>query len=254
MNIFDILLLAIILLGAIQGYRKGLISGLISLGGSILGLVLAGKYYPTVLQWLDQSTALRRWLEGATYKRILPSVEAKAELAQGQTLEKMLSMFPEGFREVLGGANFHGIQLYTEDALHSIALNISEILADSLLKIISFTVVYLGVLIVIEIVSAIVLAPLGLFSGTINGGGGLIVGGLVSFVGFAILVGLFSPFLSLVGSENVLELLQNSRSYPYLMQTFSILADILRFNFEQGLTFPLDLKEIPLPDPNSINL
>ena len=43
MNSFDMLILAIMLIGAIQGYRKGLISGLISLGGSLLGLVLAAK-------------------------------------------------------------------------------------------------------------------------------------------------------------------------------------------------------------------
>ncbi|HHY26666.1 MAG TPA: CvpA family protein [Desulfitobacterium dehalogenans] len=263
MNIFDILVLILVLIGAIQGYRKGLISGLISLGGSILGLVLAAKNYPTLLQWLEENTPLRGWLETVMYQRMLPSVQAKAEMIQAETLEKILSMFPEEFRGILSGSNLPDIHTYTDSVLQSIAQTFTQAFTDNALKIISFALIYFGVIILIEIVSAILLAPLGLFSTTINGGGGFLVGGFVSFLGIAIFVGLFTPLITMANPGETIGFLESSTLYPYLKQTFTYLGEFLRFNFEQGLNWPLDLqelnlpidlKDITLPDPHNIDL
>lgn len=263
MNFFDIIVLVIVLLGAIQGYRKGLISGLISLGGAMLGLIIAAKNYGTLFTWLEENTPLRGWLETGIYKRMLSSLEAKAELIQEQTLEKLLSMFPEEFRSILGGANLPDMQVYTDSVLQSIALNFTQALTDSTLKIISFALVYFGVIIVLEIISAIVLAPLGLFTDAVNGGGGFLVGGFVAFLGSAIFVGLFSPLLSVVNPGETIGFLEESKMYPYLEQTFAVLGNFLRINFEQGFNLPLDLQELNYPieikdflpsDPHSIDL
>lgn len=263
MNFFDILVLVIVLLGAIQGYRKGLISGLISLGGSLVGLVVAAKNYQTLLEWLDQNTPFRGWLEAVIYKRMLTSVQDKAELMQEQTLEKFLSIFPEEFKKgMLGGANLSDMQIYTDSVLQSIAQNFTYTLTDNALKIIAFALIYFGVIVALEIISAILLAPLGLFSGTINGGGGFIVGGVVSFLGLAIFVGLFSPFLTIANPGDTIGFLESSTTYPYLKQTFAYIGELLRLNFEQGLGLPLDFENITLPidfknivpDPNSIKL
>lgn len=253
MNFFDILVLVIVLLGAIQGYRKGLISGLISLGGSLLGLVLAAKNYQTLFEWLDQNTPFRGWLEAVIYKQMLPLVEAKAELVQGQTLENFLSMFPKEFKSILGDAYLADLQKQTDSILQSIAQNFSQTLTESALKIISFALIYFGVIIVIEIISAVLLAPLGLLSGTINGGGGFIVGGFVSFLGLAIFVGLFSPFLTIANPGETIGFLESSKAYPYLKHTFAYMGELLRLNFVQGLDLPLDLENINLPiDPKEI--
>lgn len=161
MNSFDILILAIVLIGAIQGYRKGLISGFISLGGNLVALILAAQNYRILLQWLDQNLPLRGWLEAAIYKRILPNVESKAAQVEEQTVEKFLSIFPEEFRSVLGGSNLPDVELYTDSALQSITQNFAQALSDNAMKIIAFGLVYFGVILVIEIISALLLAPLG---------------------------------------------------------------------------------------------
>ncbi|SHN69526.1 CvpA family protein [Desulfitobacterium chlororespirans] len=247
MNSFDMLILAIVLIGAIQGYRKGLISGLISLGGSILGLVLAAKNYPILLQWLEQNTPLRDWLETVMYQRMLPSVQAKAAMIQEETLDKILSMFPEEFKDILSGSNLPDMQIYTDSVMQSIAQNFTQAFADNALKIISFALIYFGVILLVEIVSAILLAPLGLLTTTINGGGGFIVGGLVTFLGLAIFVGLFSPLITMANPDETIGFFENSTLYPYLKETFAYLGELLRFNIEQGLKWPLDLQELNLP-------
>lgn len=248
MNIFDILVLGIVLLGALQGYRKGLISGLVSLLGHILGLVFAAKEYLKVLSWLDQNTPIRNWIEPAIYKLILPSVESKAQLAGQQTLERILSMFPKELRDLIGSSNVPDFQAYTQSAIQTVAHNFSGLITDNLLKILAFGLTYSVIVLAIEIIASLVLSPFGLFSGTVNRGGGFLVGALGSFVGLAVFVGLISPFISLAGTDSVWGLLPKSQSYNYLVQTFTYLREILRLNLDQGLTLPLDFTKVTLPD------
>lgn len=248
MNIFDILILGFVLLGALQGYRKGLISGLVGLIGSIVGLILAAKEYLRVLKWIDQYTPVRSWIEPAIYKLMLPSVESQAQLAGQQTLERILSMFPKELRSLIGSGTVPDFQAYTQSAVQAVAKNISGIVSDNLLKVIAFALTYTVIIIVIEILTTLILSPFGFFSGTVNRGGGLVLGGLSTFVGLAVFIGLLSPFITLGGKDTVWGLLQSSESYPYLVQTFSYLAEVLRLNLDQGLTLPLDFTKITLPD------
>ncbi|MEL1134904.1 CvpA family protein [Desulfitobacterium sp. THU1] len=250
MNSFDIFILAIVLIGAIQGYRKGLISGIISLGGSLAGLVLAAQNYQILVQWLDQRLPLRVWLEAAIYKRILPTIESKAAVIEEQTVEKFLSIFPEELRSALGGSNLPDVELYTDSALQSITHNFAQALSDNAMKIIAFALVYFGVIIIIEIISALLLAPLGFLSGTINGGGGLLTGGLVTFLGLAVFFGLFSPLFTIANSGETIGFIEGSTLHPYLLQTYSFLGDFLRLNIEQGFRLPIDLEDLTLPSPN----
>lgn len=248
MNIFDILVLGIVLLGALQGYRKGLISGLVSLVGHILGLVLAAKEYLKVLSWMDQNTPIRNWIEPAIYKLILPSIESKAQLTGQQTLERILSMFPKEIRDLIGNGNTPDFQAYTQTAIQTVAHNFSGLVTDNLLKIIAFGLTYSVIVLAVEILTSLILSPFGLFSGTVNRGGGFLVGALGSFVGLAVFVGLISPLITFAGTDSVWGLLPRSQSYTYLVQTFNYLGDILRLNLDQGFTLPLDFTKVTLPD------
>lgn len=52
MNWLDIIILITLVAGVIGGIGTGFIRGLASLIGLIVGIILAGKYYPTVASWL----------------------------------------------------------------------------------------------------------------------------------------------------------------------------------------------------------
>jgi len=262
MNYIDILLCVLILLGAIQGYRKGLISSLFSLGGTIFGLGLAAKNYGSLYQWLEQNTPLSAWLQASIYKRVLSLVEAKAQAIQEQTLDKILSMFPEELRGLLSEAWLPKVHGYTDSYLQEIAQNFTSVLVDSFMKILAFALIYFGVVIAVELISSLILASLGIFSGVIDGGGGFLVGGLVSFIGLAVIIGLLTPMLSLF-RPGILEVLESSILYPYLLQTYAYIADFFQLAFSQGLTLPsdweeweipIDLKNLKITDPNLIDL
>lgn len=252
MNIFDILIIGLVILGALQGYRKGLISGIVNLLGNLLGLFFAAREYLRVLAWIDEHTPIRELLNSFVYKLMLPSVESQAQLAQQQTLERILSLFPKELRGLIGSGTVPDLQAYTQGAVQTIAKNLSGIVTDNLMKVIAFTITFTLIVVVIQILAALILSPLGLFSGTVNRGGGFLFGALSSFVGLAIFFGLISPFISLAGQDTPWGLLQESRSYPYLIKTFSYLVETLQLNLDQGLTAPLDLKNSIFPDIPSL--
>lgn len=243
MNIFDILILGFVMLGALQGYRKGLISGLVSLLGSILGFYIAVKEYLNVLGWIDQHTPLRNWLEPFVYRLLLPSVQSQAQMAQQQTLDRILSMFPKELQGLIGSGTVPDLHAYTQGAIQTIAKNMSGVLTDNLMKIIVFFLTYSIIIFLIQVLVSIVLAPLGFFGGTVNRGGGFLFGALGTLVGISVFVGLITPFLPIVGQNGYLSLLREAQFYPYLVQIYEALRHIFQLELTQGLTLPLDLTQ-----------
>lgn len=241
MNIFDILIFGFLILGALQGYRKGLISGLVSVLGSIIGFYIAVKEYLNVLEWLDLHTPLRQWLEPAVYRFLLPSIESQAQITQQQTLDRILSTVPQQLQGLIGSGTIPDLKVYTEKIVQSIAQNMTGILTDNLMRIIAFFATYLMVIIILQILSSILLAPLGLFRGTVNHGGGFLFGALGALVGISIFIGLLSPILPVFGRSEPLVLLQQAWSYPYLVKIFEGLQSIFQLELAQGLDLPLDL-------------
>lgn len=248
LNIIDILILGFLILGALQGYRKGLISGLVNVLGSLIGFYIAVKEYLNVLEWLDLQTPLRQWLEPIVYRFLLPSVESQAQITQQQTLDRILSMIPQELRGLIGSGTVPDLQSYTQNVVNTIAQNMTTVLTDNLMRIFAFFATYLVVIVILQVITSIVLGPLGFFSGTINHWGGFFFGAVGSLVGISILIGLIAPILPVFGQSEPLILLQQALIYPYLVQIFEGLQSIFRLELTQGLNLPLDLtKGIGIP-------
>lgn len=244
MNIFDILILGLLILGALQGYRKGLISGLVSFLGSIFGFYFAVREYLNVFEWLEQHTPLRQWLEPIVYRFLLPSVQSQAQTTQQQTLDKILSVFPKELRGLISSGAVPDFQAYTQNLVQTMTKTVSGILTENLMKIIAFFITYAVVILILQIVVNLILAPMGFFSGTVNRGGGFLFGFLGALVGVAIIIGLISPFLSLLGQSEVAVLIKEAWFYPHLLQIFETMKTIFHLELNQGLqgvNLPADL-------------
>lgn len=172
MNIFDILILGFLILGALQGYRKGLISGLVSLLGNLLGFYIASKEYLNLLGWLDLHTPLRQWLEPVVYRFLLPLIESQTQITQQQTLDRIFSIIPKELQGLVGSGSIPGLKSYTQNIVQTIAQNMAGVLTDNLMRMLAFLATYLAVVVILQIGVSIVLAPFGLFGRTINHGGG----------------------------------------------------------------------------------
>lgn len=235
LNLIDILILGIILLGALHGYQKGLISSIINFLSSIVGFLVASWKYMFALRWAEQYFPLQKWLEPVIYKAILPSVQAKASTLQHQALGNILGALPPEWRSLF--ENLSGVQMpqATEQVTHRLA----GMFAERILSLIAFGCVFYLVVFIIQLLFSIILQPFGIWGGSLNRGGGLMFGGLSALFGMAVLAGLFWPLLQLGIGGSFNALIQSSSFYPYLVEIFRVLDQVFAAQLSQKLLEPL---------------
>ncbi len=242
MNIVDVLILGLILLGALQGYRRGLLSGLANFMGSLAGFVLAAHNYEAVLKALEKRFPLQVWVEPFVYKVIWAQIQTQAQVLNGSILEQILSLFPLELRSLVTNGK-GALQSVTQGVLEEAAHRMAVSLAENLLRLFAFALVFYGVYLLVHLAVGIFLRPLGAFSGTLNHGGGLMFGGLSVFVALAVLTGILSPVLAL-GISPKLVLIQESWFYPQFLQLFKLLDQVFAAQVVPKLLDPLQLKNI----------
>ena len=244
MNIVDVLIGGLILLGALQGYRKGLLTGLAQFVGSIIGFLVASVEYIKVLNWFETIYPIQRWLEPVIYRLLGPSLQAQTESMSQQSIDKILGMLPPALRNTLAGSNISGLlstTTTTKGFLEQITHNLSGLLTEKILNLLSFALIYFGVAILIQVLVAVFLAPLGIFGGALNRGGGLLFGGLSAFFTLVVIGGVLSPILKIDTQNTAFLLVQHSFFLPYMLQTFQILSQAFSLQISKELQVPLNL-------------
>lgn len=235
MNLIDILILGLILLGALHGYQKGLISSIVNFISSIVGFLVAAWKYMVALRWVEQYFPLQQWLEPVIYRAILPSVQSKASSLQHQALGNILGALPPEWRSIF--EKLSGVQM--PEAIEQVTHRLAGMLTERILSIIAFGCVFYLVVFIIQLLSSLILRPFDSWGGSLNRSGGLVFGGLSALIGMSVLAGLFSPLLNLGVGGSFSELLQSSSFYPYLVDIFSVLDQVFAAQLSQRLIEPL---------------
>lgn len=238
-NLIDVLIVGFVLLGALQGYRRGLITSVVNFFSWIAGFLVASWQYMTALRWAEQYFPLQQWLEPVIYRALLSSVESKVSSLQGQVLGNIWGVLPEEWRNNFPSLNLSGVQIpqNAEQMTHHLAGMITE----NILSLFAFGFVFYCVVLLIQLLVAILLRPFGSWSGSFNRGGGLIFGGLSSLIGLSVLASLLSPFLQLGVSGGFIVLIQNSHLYPYLLEIFNGLDQVFSAQLREKLLEPLSM-------------
>lgn len=237
MNLIDVLILGFILLGALHGYQRGLITSIVNFLSSIVGFLVASWEYKAVLRWASQYFPLQQWLEPAIYRFILPAVQSKVSTVQQQVLENILGGLPPEWQSIFASANLPVGQM--PQAIEQVTHRLAGVFTESILSLIAFGFVFFFVVFLIQVLVAILLRPFGSWGGSLNRGGGLMFGGLSALIGLAVLAGLLSPLLKwgVDGDFNVL--MQNSYFFPYLVKIFHVLDQVFSAQLNQKLLEPL---------------
>ncbi len=235
MNLIDIIILGFILLGALHGYQRGLISSIINFLSSIVGFIVASWKYMFALHWAEQYFPLQQWLEPVIYKAILPAVQSKASSLESQTLSDILGILPSGWRDSI--ENLSGIQM--PQSIEQVTHSLSGMFTERILSLIAFGCVFYIVVFIIQVLFSILLRPFGSWGGSLNRGGGLLFGGLSALIGMSVVAGLFSPLLQLGVGGSFNALIQSSSFYPYLVEIFRVLDQAFAAQLSQKLLDPL---------------
>jgi len=236
-NLFDVLIAGFVLLGALQGYQKGLIKSIVHFLSWIAGFLVASSQYTAALRWAEQYFPLQQWIEPVIYRALLPSVESKALTLQQQVLGNILGILPQELRNIFPSLNLSGLQIpqTVEQITHQLAGTITV----NILSLIAFGIVFYCVVLLIQLLVLIILRSLGSWIGSFSHGGGLIFGGLSSLLGLSVLAGLLSPLLQLGVGGNFIDLIQKSYFYPYLVEIFIVMDQLFSAQLREKLIEPL---------------
>lgn len=239
MNIVDVLIIGIVLLGALQGYRRGLLRGAVNLLGTLAGFLIASFQYEAVLTWIEQHFPVQNWLEPIIYKVVSAQIQAQAKIPGGGQLPKILGGFSAEVKSLVGTGNLSSLQSVSQGVLDQAAQSLASTITDDLLRILAFGLVFYAVVLLVHLGVGL-LIPLMPLGGPLNHGSGLILGGLTATVALAVLAGLFSPFLT-SSTASQATVIKSSYLFPYLLQVFQGLDKIFSLQLVSRLLGPLQL-------------
>jgi len=238
-NLIDVLIVGFVLLGALHGYQRGLITSIVNFLSWIIGFLVASWQYMAVLRWTEQYFPLQQWLEPVIYRALLPTVESKASSLQQKVLGNIFGAIPEEWSSIFSSLNLTGVKMpqTIEQMTHSLA----GIVTENILSLLAFGLVFYCVVLLMQLLAAILLRPFGSLIGSFNRGGGLMFGGLSSLIGLSVLAGLLSPFIQLGVGGSFTGLIQNAYFYPYLVETFNVLDQLFSAQLREKLFEPLSM-------------
>lgn len=239
MNLIDVLIIGFVLLGALHGYQRGLITSIINFLSSIVGFVVASWEYMAALRWAEQYFPLQKWLEPVIYQAILPFVQSKAVSLQQQAIGNILGALPLEWRNIFTSLNLPNVEM--PQAIEQVTHRLAAALTERILSLIAFGFVFLIVVVLIHLLASILLRVLGIWGGAFNRGGGLLFGGLSALICLAVVAGLSAPLLKMGVSGGITDLIQNSNFYPYLTGIFQALDRVFSAQLSQKLLEPLSL-------------
>lgn len=239
MNFIDVLIIGFVLLGALHGYQRGLLTSVANFLSSIVAFLVAVWQYKAALRWAQQYFPLQQWLEPVVYRAVLPLVQSKADLLQQQFLENILGLMPLELRSSFPTPNLPSVPF--PQTIEQVSHGLASMFTEHILNLIAFGVVFYVVLILVQLGFSILLSPFGGRNGFLNRGGGLLFGGLSSVIGLAVLAGLFFPLMNLGVGGSFNALIQTSYLYPYLVEVFNLLDQLFSAHLQQNLLDPLSL-------------
>jgi uncharacterized membrane protein required for colicin V production len=228
MNVADLVILFLLVVSAVSGYRKGFIGSLVGLASSLVGLFIAYKYYDSFSGWLDREfLAYERTSQFLENHLVFPQAVTEFRLDQipwtelGHSLEKF--SFPVPLWEDI-------IQyLYR---MGDVSVSLGEVLTNSLAVVVvhaaSFLALWLivskGLDLLLTFLNSVAKVPVLSLANRIAG---LAVGLFLMSLVLSVVLGLMGPLLAVTNFAEpslfsaVINTLGEAKLVPFFISVFS---------------------------------
>lgn len=237
MNIVDLLIILILLFGALNGYRKGLLGSLVGLCSSLIAIVVAFKSYGLLSLWFDDKFQLSYKVKLFLQEHInLPQAVSNfsldnihpPDLAQAVSsldlplqLKEHLILYLQGLDTSLQ------LQGYLGDIFH-------DFLTGIVVKGLAFLIIYLLISKGLIFISALFRQlTKDTFLQTCDQWGGLFVGLLLTVLTITIFTGVLIPLLNVSGlvgtsyTASVIKAIEEAKLIPHFIFLFSFISEKL---------------------------
>lgn len=214
MNTFDIIVLILLALGGITGFRKGLLTGMARLLGEIAAIAAAVVFHMRFLDMIEPVFNLRGIIEPKINSLVVKVLESKA-------------VIPDMVPGDMGGLVIPVIEEAT------------VALTDYILKIIALIILFLLASFLINLLISLLVTPLAKSLGIVNRGGGLAFGFLTIFIVLSLIVGMASPVLTAASAAGIKT--NDSLFYPILMNGYEVILSVISVFAGDFLANPLEM-------------
>lgn len=230
MNLFDIILIILLLWGAYKGFRRGFIGSLGGILSWIISLTVALSYNRTFAEYLDKqyglSVNLGQWIAKIMP---LPNLSFKADtvnlaIASAGVQEMAL---PDFLKKIL----LDHIEQILETT-QAIPVSLSEIigmgLAGMFIKGLSFLILFILTGLLVKFIIHLLNNFFGLtFLGPINRLFGMFLGLIINGLIITLVLGILSPmiFTSGQGGSTVSAIIHSSLLFNYSLDLFTVISD-----------------------------
>lgn len=240
MNLVDLVILFLLAMGALNGFKKGLLNSLIGLLSTVLGLFVATKFYPYLADWVEAKYKVVEKM-GTFFAEKFTLPQGVSQLKIGTNgvpdfsmLIDKLNLSPDLKNQLLEA--FSTISDKLASTANSNAGDVLGVcLAETIVKFAAIFVIWQVVTVIaIFLANFITNLTQGTFLGTLNRLGGLSFGALVTMITITIVFGLMNPFLELAQHTEqssitaLAKTISESSLVPYLTSTFSFCSKLIR--------------------------
>lgn len=234
MNIADYIIIVLLVLGAVNGYRRGLIESLAGLFGSLVGFVVAWKYYAPVTVWANSFYPFTETVNSFFRTNlVLPKgiMQFRLDMVPLNDLAQYLEKteLPEYFKtQLVNYLHNLGSSISAQGNLGDIIyLYLGEAAINAAAFLIIWGFVVIGIALVVSLWK-------GFTGGSIIGGFdklcGLLVGGLVTAFTLMVIIGMLNPLLALtrIAEPSLMgaffKTMGEARLLPYFMEAFNFFS------------------------------
>lgn len=222
MNMVDYVLIAFVLLGAVAGYRRGMMVSLVVFLGWLFAGTAAYLFSPRAVTWMEGYMDLTTAVAGFLRERLpVDSLIAPAAFSPG------ISDFGRLNRYI------QDIWVRTPADSGGLADVISQQVASILVHSLAFAALLVVFLVILQLMARFLSRRLqGTLLGFFNRLGGMVLGGGVNMVAAAFVVGIAAPWLAVgSGTSGLIDVLSKALSEstvaPYFVGFFSWMTALL---------------------------
>ena len=234
-NIVDVIIIILVGLGAVKGYRRGFFGSLVGLFGTLFALLITVKTYKPVVEFLEEKFALLEIVHGFLVKNLpLPLEVSTAPLnAQGLSIlaDRIQNMFlPLFLKEKIMSLAFELSFTVAQMGITTVGELLNYVLAILFINGLVFLLLWFIISAGMRLISKLLTDSLDdTILGSLNRLAGLVVGTTINIVVLMVVIGVMSTFFGNIGqAANDLPAawvapLEKSVLLPYFMQAYGLI-------------------------------
>ncbi|MDW7675901.1 MAG: CvpA family protein [Bacillota bacterium] len=202
MNYIDLFIGGTLVIAIVKGYRRGVLNTIARIASYVIGLGVAIYHYGSFANWLDERIGLAERIGAFIYGLLPLPTTVMTAAVDGLGIEELTDILAElplpGFYQQQMLSYIDNYQVMLAGSIISIGETIAMILANTVVEIVCFAMILLGVMIITrKLVSLVSWGAYKTPFGGLNSAIGAALGLLIGIISTVIFMGLLVPIVAL---------------------------------------------------------